>query len=105
MVKKYSKTRSRRRRRSVNRKSQLAISMKSKPGFVRRHRKKLIAGLGIGGAILMAYKQGYGYADLATLFNKSRRYVEGAVANGKSKLNDVLHPKKKWWERGVYWDY
>ena len=71
-------------------------SKKSKPGFARRHKKKLIAALGIGGAIAVVYMSGVSKADLATLFNKSRSYVDSAVASGKSKVANWSRGLKAW---------
>ena len=70
MTKRYRRSRSRR-------------SRKSSPGFARRHKKKLIAALGITGAIAAAYMGGVSVATLTSLFNKSSSYVHSAIARGK----------------------
>ena len=49
--------------------------------FIRRHKGKLIAGLGITGAIAAAYMGGVTPSNLSVYFNKSRSFIENAIEN------------------------
>ena len=88
MAKRYSKKRStrkysRRKSRSNAARTSLEVNMKSNPGFVRRHKGKLVAALGLSGAIAAAYYGGFSVPALATLFDKPYSYVKSAIAKGK----------------------